>query len=289
MEEKCVIEKVYVRNSTGLLKKVLLCPPVHIGIEPIDYISKKWAAKGEKSNRQACLKEHAELVQAYRESGVEVVLADPVKGLVNQVYARDFGACLANGYILGRFREPVRQGETAFYVKEMERLEIPCIARCTEGYFEGGDFCFLDESTLAVGLVQRTDWRGLRNIARQVRHWGYTVVPVICPRDNLHLDMCFNIAAEGVAVICREALPADFVKMLEQCGFELIEVSQGEVFLHACNIQALGGGKVLSFSNNKKVNRNLQALGLEVLAVDLSEILKSGGGPHCMTFPLERA
>ncbi|WP_206537514.1 arginine deiminase family protein [Listeria aquatica] len=32
----------------------------------------------------------------------------------------------------------------------------------------------------------------------------------------------------------------------------------------------------------------MKELGLEVIEINLEEILKGGGGPHCMTFPLER-
>lgn len=32
----------------------------------------------------------------------------------------------------------------------------------------------------------------------------------------------------------------------------------------------------------------MRAYGLKVIEVDLKEILKGGGGPHCMSFPLER-
>ncbi|XER11143.1 Arginine deiminase [Sporomusa aerivorans] len=168
-------------------------------------------------------------------------------------------------------------------------MRIPCIARCTEGYFERGDFWFLDEYTLVVGLVQRTDQAGFYSIVSQLEKLGYILIPVPCPQDNLHLDMCFNIAAEKVAVVCPEALPEPFLQNLKKRKFILIEVSQADVFHHHCNIQALGNGKVLSFHNNKMVNRQLSALGLDIVTVDLYEMLKCGGGPHCMTFPLKRA
>jgi N-dimethylarginine dimethylaminohydrolase len=37
--------------------------------------------KGEKVNKEVCLREHADFVQAYQENGVEVVLMDPTPGL----------------------------------------------------------------------------------------------------------------------------------------------------------------------------------------------------------------
>ncbi|WP_394706362.1 arginine deiminase family protein [Breoghania sp.] len=45
---------------------------------------------------------------------------------------------------------------------------------------------------------------------------------------------------------------------------------------------------MLSFKNNRDVNAKMKALGIRVIEVELAEILKGGGGPHCMTFPLQR-
>ena len=57
---------------------------------------------------------------------------------------------------------------------------------------------------------------------------------------------------------------------------------------HYCNLQNIGNDRVISFENNKKVNEQMKALGLTVITPHLEEILKGGGGPHCMTMPLER-
>ena len=284
----CVSVKTFVNNATGTLNKVLLCPPTYLEFEPINVIAQKWLNKGEKVNKEAFMREHAELVQAYQENGVEVVLMDPKPGLTYQVFTRDFGACIPEGFIMGNFREPCRAGETAECENMMKNLEIPCVARCTTGGFEGGDFWMLDEYTFAHGIIARTDTAGFENIREQVRELGYNMVGVPCHRQNLHLDMCFNIVADHVAVVCKEALPDSFISMLKKRKFTLIETNQEGVFRHYGNLQCLGKGRVLSFRNNKDVNAQLKALGLTVIEIDLVEILKGGGGPHCMTFPLER-
>jgi N-dimethylarginine dimethylaminohydrolase len=283
-----IVKKTWVNNSTGVLKRVLVCPPTYFEFEPINVITEDWLEKGEKANKEACMKEHAEFVQAYRENGVQVEMMDPKPGLTYEVFARDFGACVAEGFIMGNFREPVRKPETAEYEAKMKSLGVPCIARCTAGAFEGGDFWFLDNYTLAHGVIARTDWDGVENVRRQVHEQGYELIPVPCVRQNLHLDMCFNIVAERVAVVCKDALPYNFLKLLEKRRFTLINVPQEGVYRHYCNIQALGNDKVLTFTNNKDVNAQLRSLGLTVITVDLVEILKGGGGPHCMTFPIER-
>ena len=184
--------------------------------------------------------------------------------------------------------EPCRAGELSEYEKKMKQLGIPCVARCTTGGFEGGDFWYLDEYTLAHGVIARTDWDGFQNVRRQVNELGYEMIGVPCDRPNLHLDMCFNIVADKLAVVCKDALPSNFLAMLKKRGFQLINVEQEEVYLHHANLQCLGNDRVISFKSNKLVNEQMRAYGLKVIEVDLKEILKGGGGPHCMSFPLER-
>jgi len=280
---------VYVPNSTGRLRRVLLCPPTYFTFQPINEITKGVLARGETTPDLAAFqREHEDLVAAYREAGVEVVLMEPDPGLPYMVYARDFGACVAEGVLIGSFREPVRQGEELLYRRKVEELGIPVIGTVTRGFFEGGDFWFLDEATIAHGIVARTDWEGLRCAASILEPLGYAVVGVQLPSKNLHLDMAFNIVAPGVAVCAPEQLPEFFLRMLRKRRFELIQVPSEGVFKHHCNIQCLGDGRVLTFAGNTEVNRKLQALGLEVIAPEITEILKGGGGPHCMTFPLLR-
>jgi len=277
-----------VKNSTNILKKVLLCPPTYFEFEPINVITEGWVRKGEIINKAACTREHEEFAQSFRENGVEVVMMEPTEGLYHQVFTRDFGVCIDEGFIMGKFREPSRIGETEVFEVKIKELGIPNVARCTTGVFEGGDFFFLDDYTMVQGIIARTDRAGFDNIRSQVNELGYEMIGVECKRENLHLDMCFNIIGENVAVVCKEALPDNFLKMLKKRKFELIDVPQDGVFKHYCNLQALGNNKVISLKNNKLVNEKISALGFKVIEVELVEILKGGGGPHCMTFPLLR-
>lgn len=278
----------YVHNATGKLRRVLLCSPKYFSFQPINEITRGVLAQGETADLEAFKREHGELVQAYRESGVEVELAEPEEHLPYMVYARDFGCCVSEGVLLGSFREPVRQDEEIFYERKVRELGVPVIGKVVRGSFEGGDFWMLDETTIVHGVVARTDWEGLRNAATILEPLGYTVTGVQINSENLHLDMAFNIVAPGVAVCAVEQMPEFFLRMLKKRGFELIEVPSEGVYKHHCNIQALGDGKVLTFAGNTAVNEKLRALGLEVITPEITQILKGGGGPHCMTFPLLR-
>jgi N-dimethylarginine dimethylaminohydrolase len=278
----------YVPNSTGRLRKVLLCPPTHFSFQPINEITRGVLARGESADLAAVAREHGELVDAYRSAGVEVVLAEPEPDLPYMVYARDFGTCLAEGVLIGSFREPVRQGEDLAYERRVRELGLPVIGRISRGAFEGGDFWFLDEATIAQGVVARTTWDGVDDARQILAPLGYTVMGVQLPSKNLHLDMAFNIVAPGIAVAATEQLPEWFLRHLKKRRFEIVDVPSEGVFKHHCNIQALGDGRVLTFAGNVAVNGRLKALGLEVITPEITQLLKGGGGPHCMTFPLQR-
>lgn len=282
-------EKVYVRNATNELKKVIVCSPKFYKFNGINEITKSWMEKGEKEHNELMVKEWQTLIDAYKENGVEVVEMEPQPELEVQTFARDFGAMIKEGAIIGKFRHPARQKETAVYEAKLKELGIPIVARCNAGCFEGGDFWMIDEHTLAFGLVDRTDQAGVDNLREQLPKFGYTVVGVPVAPEHLHLDMCFNIVAPKVCLATKSVLPFWFLRMLERRGFNIIDVPEELIAKHGCNVQALGKNKVLGIANNVSVNEKLEAAGVEVIKLPLEQILKAGGGPHCMTYPVQRS
>lgn len=276
---------MYVKNGTGVLKRVLLSKPEYLKAAKINEIAKKW---DDDLDIDKMMKEHAEVVKAYEENGVKVEFLDADLDRPNSVFARDFGGCVKEGYILGNFKLPLRYKEHVDYEAKMKELGIPVVAKVEKGLFEGGDFMFIDEKTIAVGMADRTNEEGVEEIRKQLKPYGYEVIGVKVKQEYLHLDMCFNLVDDNLAVAYEEGLPQEFREFLKQRGIEIIKVPEEAIFKHGCNLQALGDHKVLSLKQNVEVNRQLREHGMQVIELDVTEILKAGGGPHCMTFPLER-
>ncbi len=283
-----IMVKNYVKSATGVLKRVLLCPPTYIALDPINKIATDWIEKGEVLDIEQTMIEHNELISIYEENNVEVEILEATENLTSMVFARDFGFNLKEGYVLGKLKEDTRMEENKLYADKLEELGIPIIAKCSEGIIEGGDFWQLDEKTLAIGVLQRSDEQGISNIREQLKPYGYKIISVKSKPEYLHLDMIFNIVGHKTAVTYYDGLPDEFKKYLEEEKYELIKIEEEGVFKHFCNLQALGNKRVISLKNNIDVNNQLRALGFTVFELDSTEILKNGGGPHCMTFPLER-
>lgn len=280
--------KQYVCSATGRLRQVLLCPPAYLSLSPINKIANDWLEKGALLDRQKCILEHRALVELYEKNGIKVSLLKANKGLPSQAFSRDFAFMLKEGAVIGRFKEPLRQAESDLYKQQLIKMGVPIIAVCSQGFLEGGDFWMLDKKTLLIGCLQRSNEAGIKNIRSQLQALGYRVVSVEAKEKYLHLDMIFNIVGEKVAVTYWSALPKWLQNYLIEESYDLIDIEEHEVFLHFCNLQALGEKKVISLKDNIKVNKQLTARGFTVLALDCSEILKAGGGLHCLTFPIVR-
>lgn len=277
---------MYVRNGTGVLKKVLLSKPTYLAPAPINEIAKKW--QNHTLDVEKMEQEHRLLVDTYKSHGVDVEFLEAKESRPNAVFARDFGGCVKEGYILGCFTKSLRDDERVDYEEKMKHLGIPKIAEIKEGYFEGGDFMFLNEETIAVGMFDRSNQQGVDSMARQLEPYGYKVIGVKGDPRYLHLDMCFNLVTDQLALAYKKGLPDDFLQLVHKLGIDIIEVEEQAIFTHGCNVQALGSNKVLCLSQNSHINEAIKARGIEVIELPITEILKAGGGPHCMTFPLLR-
>jgi N-dimethylarginine dimethylaminohydrolase len=76
--------------------------------------------------------------------------------------------------------------------------------------------------------------------------------------------------------------------MMRARKFDVINIPEKEAMELKGNVLSLGDGRVLSTKGNDNVNAALRARGFEVYDPDLSMFTQGGGGPRCLTFPLER-
>lgn len=276
-----------VETEFGKLKKVLVCRPDYLNIEvPINVIAKKHH-QHILDVEQAC-KEHDEFVAAFRSHGIEVLLAETHPRFPYEVNTRDLGVTTKKGIVFGRFYSPMRWGEHRLAENTLIKHRIPISYKMDTGNFEGGDFMYIDKEIVAVGTGIRTDRLGLKALELTLYDLDLAFHPVVFDEEYLHLDMICNVIGDKVAIVCPEALPDSFIKLLQSKRFELITVSKEDVFQHACNLLNIGGDTILSHGQASKVNEQLKSLGFRIVELRLKEVLKSGGGPRCMSFPIER-
>ena len=263
------------------LKRVILCQPKFMAIEDIiNDTQKKYA--DENIDIELAMEQHQKFEKLLIEHGVEVIILPSSEQFPEQVFTRDIGFTVGEDIIVAEMASDIRKGEEEALEEFLEDENIPYWT--TTDRVEGGDI-IVDRDKVYVGISSRTSEESVRNLQRILPK--HNIIRVPFNEKYLHLDCVFNILSPEIGLIFPEALSDDMVETLSQ-SYKLIEVSAEEQFTMGTNVLSIGGGKVFSLPQNKQVNAAIRAHGFEVIEVDFSEIIKSGGSFRCCSMPLER-
>lgn len=273
--------KTNVNTEYDTLKRVILCQPKFMAIEDIINDTQKEYAD-ENIDVELAMKQHQEFEKLLIEHGVEVIKLPTSEQFPEQVFTRDIGFTVGEEVFVAEMASDIRKGEEEALEEFLEDEEIPF--QTTTDRVEGGDV-IVDRDKVYVGISSRTSDKAVRNLQRDLPK--YNIIRVPFNEKYLHLDCVFNILSPEIGLIFPEALSAEMVETLSQ-SYKLIEVSPEEQFTMGTNVLSIGDGKVFSLPQNENVNTAMRAHGFEVIEVDFSEIIKSGGSFRCCSMPLER-
>lgn len=213
---------------------------------------------------------------------------------LDSMYVRDASVMCDRGAILCRMGKEERGGEPAAQRAAFDAAGVP-IAGAIEapGTLEGGDVVWLDRQTLAVGRGYRTNDEGIRQL-RSIVGDSVEVFVVALPHwrgagDVFHLMSIISPVDRDLAVVYSPLMPIPFRERLLERGISLVEVPDEEFGTMGANVLALGPRRCLIVAGNPRTRALLERAGAEVFEYAGREIsLKGGGGPTCLTRPLDR-
>ena len=283
MNGVAVGQRIQCKSEYTRLKNVLVAKPAYMRITEIINETQKHY-EDSNINIPLALEQHKAFVKVLEENGVTVRELQADTSLPEQVFTRDIGFTIHDELFVATMNEQVRQSEVNHLIPYLEENGIMYQEGLPDS-IEGGDVV-VDGSTVWIGKSGRTSQEAIQDL--QMRLPSYKVEGLSLRKDILHLDCVFNIISEKVALVYPSAFTKDDLRKLEAC-FQLIYVSEEEQFDMGPNVLSIGDSKIVSLSQNKRLNRILTAQGFQVLPVDFSEIIKSGGSFRCCTLPLERS
>jgi dimethylargininase len=225
--------------------------------------------------------QHGELQDVMRRAGAEVVDVPELERHPNSVFTRDVSLVTPEGYIELRMGLATRRGEASWMARALDGLGEPCAGAIERpGTVEGGDVILAGEVAF-VGCSERTNESGVRQLTELLEKMGYEV-RVADVRGSLHLGGAMSAIAPDRLVAVRDDYPRGFFK-----GFDVVQVDKRGP--STGNVICLGPNEVLANqAENREVMEVLDAAGVLVHGVDLSEFRKGAGGPTCLILPLER-
>jgi arginine deiminase len=246
--------------------------------------------------------------------------------LPNHIFTRDPSAWCYQGVSLHRMASAARHRE-ALHFELIYRFH-PLFARAQHETWaagtelEGGDILVLGNSSLLIGIGERTRPPAVEDFARRLFAAGAAkrviVAEVPSSRSTIHIDAVLTMvdgeSFVGFPAVCRaldtyvlmpgrngvcarpapdllgaiaQALDLPAVRLLGS-GVDRATAEQ-EQWQAGCNLLAVAPGTVIAYERNVHTNETLRDQGLEVITIPGSELACGRGGPRCLTCPIERA
>src|SRR2546423_133490 len=189
-------------------------------------------------------------------AGVEMLYLprDETVGL-DSLYARDASIVCDAGVILCNMGKPQRRTEPAAQETALHRAGVPIRGRITgDGRLEGGDVCWVDGRTLAVGRGYRTNDAGIRQLRDLLTGYVDEVIVVALPHwhgpdDVFHLMSIVSPIDRDLFLVYAPLLPVPFREALLARGIELIDVPTPEFETLGCNALAIAGREAATQRN----------------------------------------
>ncbi|MDX1644055.1 MAG: arginine deiminase family protein [Thermoanaerobaculia bacterium] len=241
-------------------------------------------------------REHAALVDLLLEHGIAVERhGTPLEEKADAIFVFDPVLVTSRGTVLLRMGKSLRRGEEDALASTLERLGVPILGRLEgNARAEGGDLLRLDAATLVIGLGERTNREGARQLARLLAPESIEVETFDLPFHRgpascLHLRSLVSLLDDDLAVAYRPLLPARLVHRLESRG-EIVDVPDEELDSQGPNVLALAPRRCLVLEGSPETRRRLERRGCRIVSYRGDEIShKAGGGPTCLVLPLRRA
>jgi arginine deiminase len=251
---------------------------------------------------------------------------DLLPPLPNAMFVRDSSMWVGAKVVLGSPQRAARQRERVLLdlVYRLHPLFAGTpVATRPEGRqatLEGGDLLVVDETTVIVGISERTSRSAVERLAERL-FWGgecREVVAVALPhtRATMHLDtMLTLVGSDGallhpaarrlpVAVLRPGRSAPEAYRHDDLAGVLTAALGPGPVRLRGgldddvelareqwddgFNVLAVDSGTVIAYECNELLNQQPRDAGLTVLTVPGSELRRARGGPRCLTCPIRR-
>jgi len=282
-------ERWGVDSEYGTLRDVLVGPIDHFTWQPGNAVAERAERVGLRFDFDVARAQYGEMLDAYRQADVKVHFPVAEPALPYQIFARDSSVMTPWGAVIMQLQKPYRRGEYAACLRFYLDSGIPIYDLVTAGNVEGGDFMVLKPGVAVCGYSGQ---RSIEPAVRQLQQWfeaeGWEMYTYAFDAHFLHLDVQMNMLAEGLAVVCIEAVEPELVEWLRSKHIRAVPISYADSMQLGSNVVALGKERVLVPASSKNLVAACRAEGLTVYDPDVSMIGNGGGAVHCMCQPLKR-
>jgi dimethylargininase len=221
---------------------------------------------------ESVLKQHRAYTEALKSIGLKVIELEPLSEYPDAHFVEDTAVVTSEMAIITNPGAPSRQGEEKSIAavlaqyRPLEHIQAP-------GTVDGGDVLMIDNHFL-IGISQRTNPQGAEQMGRILDRQGKTHATVAVGAA-LHFKSSVNYAGKNTVLVTPDVAEHEAL-----AAYEKIIIDPKESY--AANTLWINDYLLIprGFPNTKT---KLEALGLPIIELDVSEMQKMDGGLTCLS------
>lgn len=258
-------------------KSLLLCPATYFSVK---YKINPWMNPSIPVAQKLASKQWQALLDTYENLSLSINVISPVSDLPDMVFAANSLFSINKKAVVARYRHKQRQGETLHYTRWLKDHDFEIIDP-TPIVYEGQGDTLLVEDLILQGY-------GFRSDVEIVNILSYTfpnkkVIKLRLVDDRFyHLDMCCLPINRNLVYFYEKAFDQESVHAIKKYFKNAVAVSDEEALSFALNSVVLDHA-VITNIKAKSFSDRLSNEGFNVIPLDVSEFIKSGGAVKCLT------
>jgi N-dimethylarginine dimethylaminohydrolase len=266
-------------------RRYLMCPPEHFEVQ---YAINPWMDLTVPVDPAQAMRQWDTLRQTYLDLGHCVDVITPEAGLPDMVFSANGALVLAGKALGARLKHPERQRESPVYLTWLQqaaaRGELTEVREPAHTNECEGDFVVVGELVLA-GHGFRTDPSAHLEVQE---FFGVPVVSLelVDPR-YYHLDTALAPLDETNIAYYPPAFSPGSRAVLRRLFPDAVVATEHDAAVLGLNAVSDGVNIVLS-AQAEHLAQQLRERGYRPVAIDLSELLKAGGGAKCCSLEIRQ-
>ncbi|WP_328325455.1 amidinotransferase [Kribbella sp. NBC_00382] len=264
------------RQATA--RHYLMCPPTHFDVT---YSINPWMDPGKPTDQSIAMDQWQRIHDQLLALGHTVDVVPPLDGLPDMVFAANGATVYGDRALVARFRFPERDAESAGYLDWFAAKGLKVRQATLENEGEG-DYLAVGPWILA-GNGFRTD---RRSHVETEEYFGRPVIGLTLVNDKFyHLDTALSALDEHTVMYYPAAFTPGSQAILRELFPNAILADHDDA--EAFGLNAVSDGKhVLMPEGAANLVAQLRAAGFETYGMDVSELLRAGGGVKCCILEL---
>jgi ornithine--oxo-acid transaminase len=262
-------------------RRYLMCPPTHFDVT---YAINPWMNVSIPVDREVAQRQWDALVATCRKAGAEIEVLQPQPDLPDLVFTANLGIVDGATFIPARMRHPERRPETIHAERWFREHGFAIRALGEDVVQEGAGDALPFGDTLVAGHRARSCAGAYVDVGRLVE--GAILPLELADPRFYHVDIVFCPLDARTAMVAPCALDRDGARRIATLVPDAIALTPQEAGAFCANSVAIGRTVVMP-ACTPRLERELRARGFEPVVVDVSEFLKAGGGPRCLTLALD--